>query len=156
MKSTEPEQYELQESGEETESRFQEWFSQILRGKWVILGCTVFALAGMYLHTKRTKPLYEASATVLINTKAGHSVNPLSNLMESGPSSKQANELGILKTRTLAEAVAQSLLDHPYMDTATKQILPIIQIVGDDGPTGQLATVDQVTSRDPGLDGVPA
>ena len=147
MKGTEPEQYELQESGEETENRFQEWFSQVLRGKWIILGCTLFALGGMYLHTKRTKPVYEASATVLINSKSGQGVNPLSNLMESGPSSKQANELGILKTRTLAEAVAQSLRSHPYLDTATKQLLPIVQIVSEDGPTGELATTDQITGR---------
>ena len=147
VKSTEPDQYELQESGEETEHRFQEWSSQIIRGKWVIIGCTLLVLAAMYVYTKRTKPVYEASTMVLVNPKSGQGVNPLSNLMDPGASSKLANELGILKTRTLAEVVAQSLLANPYLDSSKKELLPITQVMGDDGPSGQLATVDQITTR---------
>ena len=147
MKSAEPEQYELQESTEDTERRFQDWFSQVVRGKWVILGSTVLVLTAMYVYTKRTKPVYEASTMVLINAKSGQGVNPLSSMMEGGPSSKLANELGILKTRSLAEAVARALLARPYLDREKKQPIPIVQIMGDDGPTGQLATVDQLTGR---------
>ena len=110
-------------------STFRHYLSVLLRGKWIILGCIALALAGAIAYTKLTTPIYETSAMVLVNPKG---FSPLSQASSSGEmaSNKITNELGILKSQTLAEAVAQTILQNPYADSGKTRLLPIASRAG--------------------------
>jgi capsular exopolysaccharide synthesis family protein len=110
-------------------STIQYYLSVILRGKWVILGCVSLALVAAIAYTKLTKPVYEASSMVLVSPKG---VSPLSQVGGGGDlsSTKITNELGILKSQTLADAVAQAILRNPYIDSDSGRLHPIATVRG--------------------------
>lgn len=131
----------------EENQRLAEWVALFLRGKWLILGALLAGLGGMAWYTSTLLPVYEATAMVLINPRSGQAANPFGDAMELGPSSKVANELAILKTLSLSEAVAKHLLEKPNVGEAGKDLLSVVQVHDTRGPTGQLASLPTVAAR---------
>jgi capsular exopolysaccharide synthesis family protein len=128
------------------EHRFQEYLSLFLRGKWIILVCVAILTGFMVWYTFQTAPIYEAFSLVLINTKDSRGSQSLTDALSGGSANKISNELGILKTRSLAESVGRTLLKQPYLDSARKKRAPIAEI--NQGPLqGTLLTAEQIASR---------
>lgn len=113
-------------NGISQEPTFQEYVSILLRGKWTILISFALVFAGTALFTFTTDKVYEATATVLVDTKGQQSSLPLFDITGMGGVKNIKNELEILKSRSLAEAVAQRLVDDAYVDSAKQQRLLII------------------------------
>lgn len=125
----------------------KEYVQILLRGKWLILFTSVLAVGiGVYL-TLTTKPIYEASVTVLINTKGQGKSVPFLDLGGDAGGKNIRNELEVLRSRSLNEAVANSLLDRKFADDARKEMLEIIQSMADDRPQGSLTSKESVISR---------
>jgi capsular exopolysaccharide synthesis family protein len=135
----------MSDTGSE-EHRFQQYLSLFLRGKWIILLCAGVLTGFMVWFTLQTAPVYEAFSLVLINTKDSRGTQSLTEAISGGSANKISNELGILKTRSLAEAVGRTLLKQPYLDSAHTRRAPITEIV--EGPLrGTLLSAEQIASR---------
>ncbi len=129
------------------ESRLQEYVSILLRGKWVILGSFVLVTAAATFITLKTKPIYESSSLVLIDMKGRPGQIPLFDFGYNPMFNKITNELEILKSRSLAEAVADDLL-RQYQDAGSQApITPILQVMVDDVPQNRLTTRAQIANR---------
>lgn len=133
--------------GTPRESHLQEYLSIILRGKWIILASFLLVLAATAFQTFRTKPVYEASSLVLIDMKGRQGVLPFFDFTGGGSYNKITNELQILQSRSMAEAVAASLHQLKYLDEERNQIIPILQTYKDDELQDELAGVQQVAGR---------
>jgi tyrosine-protein kinase Etk/Wzc len=129
------------------ESHFQEYLSILLRGKWIILASFVLVTAATAIFTLKTKPVYEASSLVLIDMKGKQGQLPFFDFTGSSTFNKITNELEILKSRSMAEAVAADLLKQVNLDGPHSPIIPILQILVDDVPRKELATPAQVGAR---------
>ena len=106
----------------------QDYLSTVLRGKKVILSCLSVALVASVIFTLTSKTVYESTALVLLNIRqlgTSYSINQ----SERGPTeNKIANEIGQLRTTSMAESVARKLLQEPYMNAAKTELLPIVQV----------------------------
>jgi len=123
---------------------FQQYLALLLRGKWIILASIALFSALAMIYSKRSPRMYEASSMVLINAKGGTANLPF---MEStGPLNKITNELGILKSRLLAQAVAEALLKDPFMDEERKEKVPVTKDPTD-AKGEKLASLSLVTER---------
>lgn len=126
---------------------FRDYLSLILRGKWLIAAATVFVTAIAVIYTLLATPTYEASTLVLVNPKAHEGHAPLENLFEEGGSTKIANELAVLKSRSLSLEVAERLLKEPFMDATTKERFPVLLTSIDEGSSGTPASPKVVAAR---------
>jgi capsular exopolysaccharide synthesis family protein len=125
----------------------QDYVSTLLRGKWVILIMFGAAVVIMGIYTLISRPVYESSSLVLVNLKQQVGAVSLSEAPKEVVDSKIANELAILKSRLLAEAVARALLDNPWLDDAKRMTLPIVQIAAPEGGDQSFAPVSVIASR---------
>ncbi|MFH1862115.1 MAG: polysaccharide biosynthesis tyrosine autokinase [bacterium] len=95
---------------------FGEYLRIILRGRWIILFSFLFVLGTTTYFTYQMKPVYQASTTVMIEDKGRleQSVFGFSGLISSQV--MIANQVEIIKSRTLAERVINALEASPYRD----------------------------------------
>ncbi len=125
----------------------QEYLSAILRGKWIILVSVGVLLLVMIVYTIITKSVYEATSSVLINMNQGSGFS-ISDANKMPSENKIANELGQLKSRMMAEEVAKSLMQNPYMDPAKKTLWPILQAKSAPTDTTQMiAGMNSITTK---------
>ena len=99
------------EGGQDDEISLQEILNVLRKSKWLILGCFlgVLTLAALYVVLKT--PQYRATTSVLVDEQ--QSTPQLGELMGlSGAQNNIANEVEILKSRTIALGVADRLLDE--------------------------------------------
>lgn len=134
---------------EETRGGFsiQDYISTLLRGKWIILVAFGAAVVIMALYTLVKRPVYESSSLVLVNLKQQVGTVSLSDAPKEVGDSKIANELAILKSRLLAEAVARALLDNPWLDDAKRETLPVVQLQATEGSDQSFAPVAVIATR---------
>lgn len=135
------------QSGVPRESRFQEYLSIILRGKWIILVSFVLLTAAATFITLKTKPVYEASSLVLIDMKGKQGQLSLFDLTGGVNYNKITNEMEILRSRSMAEAVAEDLLKLERLDGPLSPIIPVLQVIIDDVPQNRLAKPAQIAGR---------
>ncbi len=129
------------------ESRVQEYLSILLRGKWIILASFVLVTATATFLTLKTKPIYESSSLVLIDMKGQPGQIPLFDFGYNPMFNKITNELEILKSRSLAEAVADDLLKQQQAAGSLAPITPILQVMVDDVPQNRITSRAQITGR---------
>ncbi len=98
---------------EEKQATLNDYLRILIRRKWLILLC-FFCLAGSatafsFLAT----PIYQARATIMIQKegKMEDQIFSISSMMQSD--SRIKNQVEILKSRTLAQAVVEAILDSP-------------------------------------------
>ncbi|MCW5897426.1 MAG: polysaccharide biosynthesis tyrosine autokinase [Bacteroidetes bacterium] len=128
------------------ESHVQEYVSIILRGKWIILASMLLATTISAFVTLRTDPVYESAALVLVDMKGKGGQLPFFDF--AGTSfNKMTNELEILKSRTMAEAVAQDLLKDAEHASPISEVTPILLVIVDGVPQQKLASVREVAGR---------
>ncbi len=122
-----------------------EYVAILLRGKWIILA-SVFVVTGLAgLYALDTKPLYEASSLVLIETKPNDKAGPMFDFTGATASTKITNEIEILKSRSTLQAVAEALLSQKFINDKKTRIIPILAPGA--GSRDSLATVDEVAER---------
>ena len=129
------------------ESHLQEYLSIILRGKWVIIASLVLVTAATAFFTFKTKPVYEATSLVLIDIKGSQGSMPFLDFTGMAANNKITNELEILKSRSMAEAVAGALRKQIRLDGPSSPMIPILQVVEDDIPQQKIDDVNEVTRR---------
>ncbi len=101
-----------------------EYIPIIWRGKWIILIFTLIAVnIALYLSWGE-EPVYQAHATVLINT-SGQTASSLGGLL-GRETINIGNELEVLRSRRIAETVAERLTEKRYLDENTSEPLPIL------------------------------
>lgn len=126
---------------------FEEYLQVVLRGKWIILASTVVVLALTGLYTFTTAKMYEATSIVLVDTKGQQSSVPLFDVSGMGAVKNIKNELEILKSRSLADAVAARLLEKLYLDEAKRQQILITKPTRHDGGGDSIVTHATVADR---------
>jgi len=124
------------------ERTFQDYLAIILRGKWIVFGVFLAVLGGTVLFTKLVDPVYKASSQVLLNTKELQSSLFLDAARVDGVKNITQNELAILNSTSLADTVAQRLIDQQYLDPATKRRIPITVPQGEALPDSVLPLKD--------------
>lgn len=134
-------------TGVPRESHLQEYLSIILRGKWIIVASFLIAVAATAFQTFRTKPVYESSSLVLIDMKGKQGALPFFDFTGGGAYNKITNELQILQSRSMAEAVAAFLYKQKYLDEEQRHIIPVLQTYKDEEVLDVLASVHEVAGR---------
>jgi len=89
----------------------------ILRRKWIIALCFAAVLGSTLYFTFTTPPVFEASATLMIEEKGG-----MQRALFTFPTSAEqttmiSNQVELLKSRFVAEKVVEKLLDSPRKDS---------------------------------------
>ncbi len=100
----------------------------LLRGKWVILMATALMSLATLILTKLREPTYQASASVLIQTRLAETGGFF--LAVGGSAIAQnirQNEREILLSQSLAETVARGLIRQMYLDSSARQMLEIVK-----------------------------
>ncbi len=108
--------------------KLSEYLRIILRGRWIILLCFLIVLGSTTYFTYKMEPVYEASTTIMLEDKGRleQSVFGFSGFLNA--QTLIANQVEVLKSRTLAERVLQALETSPYRDN-----LKILANFDDDG-----------------------
>jgi len=124
------------------EKGFRDYIAVLLRGKRIILLSVIVFLAAAAAFTFLTEPIYEATAVVLVDTKGQQSDIKLFDITGIGALKNIKNELEILKSRSLGEAVARRLLELEYLDEPARERIQIIKPPegGERPDTGSLIT----------------
>ena len=127
------------------ENNIKEYSSTIRRGKWWIMLITLIVFGIALFITFQQEPVYQARTSVMLYTRAGQQSAFIPGIgMNSGRNIR--NELEILKSRQLAEIVAQSLLQRTYLDQDSTTIIPAILHYDEDRVSG-IASLGVVTRR---------
>lgn len=103
------------------EISLREIMEVLLKGKWIILGCFIAVLLLVAGYTFVQSPRYEASGTLYVSSQS--STPQLGQLLgiESG-SRNIANEIEILKSRSIAQRVAERLQDIRNIPGTTEEL----------------------------------
>ncbi len=123
------------------EPTFADYMQVVLRGKWIILACFVLVLGATAIYTFTMDPTYEATTSVLVDTEGQKSGSMFFDISGFGGMKSIKNELEILKSNALAEAVAEDLLAREYVDENRSIPIDIIGLAEEDTSTAQFASV---------------
>lgn len=112
---------------DEQEIDLLQLFNTLLRNKWILLAFLfVFSITAAALALYQI-PVYESQGTIIISEskdRYSYAGSDLSNLLTStygiGVGSTIANELQILKSRSLSMELADSLMEKEYSDSGKK------------------------------------
>jgi capsular exopolysaccharide synthesis family protein len=137
----------FQQNPEDDEIDLFKLFSTLLQNKWILLSfLVVFSIIAAVLSLNQT-PIYESSGTIFITeseNRYSYAGSDLSNLLTTtygiGAGSTIANELQIIKSRTLSEDLADSVIAKKLSDSGQK--FPVLwRAYPDDSTTTSRDTV---------------
>lgn len=100
------------------EISLREILEVLLKGKWIIISCFAAVLIVVAAYTFLQAPQYEASGTLYVNNQSSGQQLGLMLGIESG-SRNIANEIEILKSRSIAQRVARRLQDIEVVPATT-------------------------------------
>jgi capsular exopolysaccharide synthesis family protein len=129
------------------EPTFADYLQIVLRGKWVIMSCLVLVLAATAIYTFTMDPTYEATTSVLVDTEGQKSGSLLFDITGYGGMKSIKNELEILKSNALAEAVAKNLLEREYVDETRTARIFIITMSQEDTSANEFASIPLIVKR---------
>jgi polysaccharide biosynthesis transport protein len=96
---------------------FVDIFRAVIKGKWLILACTVLSVACAITYVTLAKPVYEATASIRIDpSRAGSlGLNDLLSMVGSGGSGEQVQtEMSILQSDQVAMATLNDLTPEQF------------------------------------------
>lgn len=128
------------------EPSLQEFLGILFRGKWLILILTSLGLAGGFLYTFFTPPLYKTSSTILVNSRMANASLFLDVVVGAERNLAQ-NELEVLQSRELAERVAQKLVTWQFVDSISRQPIKIIQAPEDEDYPSPILPVEKIAEK---------
>jgi tyrosine-protein kinase Etk/Wzc len=118
------------------------------RWKYVIIGITLTVFIGAALYTYLGEFIYEATAIVQVNSK---STNEMMNALDlsslSGPTRNLMKEIGILKSRVIAEDVLADLKKKPVATLGSYDTLEILMPADDEIIFGPYANNETILGR---------
>ncbi|HUI66204.1 MAG TPA: polysaccharide biosynthesis tyrosine autokinase [Bacteroidota bacterium] len=130
------------------ETTLGEYLALFMRGKWTILSTLLVVFTATAIYTFTTKPVYESTALVLVDMKGARGSLPFSaNITGEANVNKITNELEILRSRAMAQAVAQKLVDRRFLAPGTHTTIPIIDFLADDDSTKIIGSVPEIMER---------
>lgn len=129
------------------ESALQDHVTTILRGKWIIIISVLTIFTATAIWTFLTRPLYKSTTLVLIDIKGKQGSLPFLDITGIGASNKITNEIEILKSRTIAEGVASSLLEKRFIGDGKAIILPIIRSSDNGTAQADISSIDVIINR---------
>jgi capsular exopolysaccharide synthesis family protein len=97
----------------------------IWRGKWIVLSIVLIVFNIALYYTITQEPKYVAQVSVFINTQGQRSQAPLAGLVIDDYKNI-SNEIELLKSRMIAEAVAEVLINKRLLDETSSEPIPII------------------------------
>lgn len=112
-----------QGSPAESDSRtiVQDYLEAVARRKWLAMGVFCGILALTVLSTLRTRPVFEARATVMVASGNQDNVFGVSQALFLSDKPKTANYIGLLQSRSMAERVAERLPDSMMLSAEDLQ-----------------------------------
>ena len=118
------------------------------RWKYVIIGITLTVFIGAALYTYLGEFIYEATAIVQVNSK---STNEMMNALDlsslSGSTRNLMKEIGILKSRVIAEDVLADLKKKPVATLGSYDTLEILMPADDEITFGPYANNETILGR---------
>jgi uncharacterized protein involved in exopolysaccharide biosynthesis len=123
----------------------QEYIPIIWRGKWILFFTILLAVNAAFYITIKEEPEYQASVSVFINTR-GDRVRILDGLSVDNTKSIE-NELEFMKSRMMAELVAERLMEIKYLDPDSRESIPILLHYNQETDTYEWSSKNSVTSR---------
>jgi capsular exopolysaccharide synthesis family protein len=128
-------------------SALWEYVAILRRGKWVIL-LTLLAVSGLVaLYSFTRKPVYEASALVLIDMKGKSGALPTFDITGTATANKITNELEILKSQSTAHDVADALRSRAFLRNGKSTPIPIVAVEEEEERKDSLAAIEEVMER---------
>lgn len=118
-------------SGSSRESSLHEYLAILQRGRFIILVITAIVFVATALYTFLTKPIYESSALVLVDSKGRTGPMPFLDFTGS-TGTKITNELEALKSYSLADGVTKALVAKSRLDDDMRTPIQIIQSEDDE------------------------
>lgn len=133
---------------EEEVMKLQDYLQIILRRKWIVVVSFIVVFLTSVIYTINSQPVYQAQATVLVNTQSKSQGAGLLMFDPTGLGFAQNlnNELEILKSRSVANAVAKSLLEKKYYDNSN-EILFCIRAPENDPDGRKILTEEELTEK---------
>ncbi|EHO39938.1 capsular exopolysaccharide family [Caldithrix abyssi DSM 13497] len=130
---------------EEEVMKLQDYLQIILRRKWIVLVSFLVVFLTAVVYTINSQPVYQAQATVLVNTQSkGQGGLLLFDPTGLGFAQNLNNELEILKSRSVANAVARELLAKKYYDNS-QEILHCIRAPEEDELGREILSEEELT-----------
>jgi capsular exopolysaccharide synthesis family protein len=114
--------------------QISEYLRILFRGRWIVFMSFLTVVATATYLTYKMEPEYEASTTILIEQEDIIETTLFNAPMPFRQKTHVANQMEILRSRSLAEEVIRNLEDSPYRDE--------LQVMKGRGPEGRLLTFD--------------
>ncbi len=107
---------------EEEVINLYELLQVLYRGRWLIIFVFILVVLATAIFTFIKDPIYESTAVVLIEKgKKGLGLTGMLDITGLSEQRNIKNEIEILKSRSLAEAVAKKLIERVYVDPENKR-----------------------------------
>ncbi len=125
----------------------RDYFSIIMRGKWIILASFLLVFGLAILYVKTTDRVYAAVVSIRIDLKQlkGFTLREAADLQTS--MTVIQNELQILKSNALAEVVARRMLDRRFVDSTKQRYINIIRADFGKGSKITFTDVNEIANR---------
>jgi tyrosine-protein kinase Etk/Wzc len=129
------------------ESPLLEYAGLLLRGKWIIIISLIVVGGLSAVYTLKKQPVYEASTMVLIDMKEKDGVMRVYDMNSAMIASRITNELEIMKSNAISEALAEALLAKRTVDSQSSSLLNIIKTEKKDQSGDTLASEATIIMR---------
>lgn len=122
------------QQGYQDEISLADLFIKLFGNKWYVLGGYFLVLSAVTAYTYVKEPVYEASSLILINNES--TTPQLGDLMGLQMTNKNvANEIEIIKSRTIALRVADALMDWQTVPGTDEQLSALRSVPEGPAPT---------------------
>lgn len=127
----------------------RDYIPVILRGRWLFLWVFGGIMLLTILRVELVERVYEATASVLINTRVSQTLTPLflEQLSSGGQLNTLQNELEVLKSRSLADTVVRILMERKYLDDEARSPILMVQPAGEDESRDQAVLIHGIIKR---------
>jgi len=130
------------------EPTLADYITIFLRGKWIILGSLVLVLGATMIYTFTVSPVYESDSLVLIDMKGANGSLPFPvDITGAATLNKVTNELEILKSNSMAQAVALKLLEKKTLPPNNRTRIPIIEFLAEDDSSLVIGSPEEIMER---------
>ncbi len=137
-----------QKSQPTLELSLRDYIEILERWKYVITGMTLTVFIGAVLYTYLGEFIYQATAIVQVNSKSTNQMMSALDLTSlAGPTRNLMKEIGILKSRVIAEDVLADLKKKPVATLGGYDTLEILMPADDEITFGPYANNEEIINR---------
>ncbi|MDK9700325.1 MAG: Wzz/FepE/Etk N-terminal domain-containing protein, partial [bacterium] len=97
----------------------------LFRGRWIIFLSFVVVVSSTAIMTSRMQPVYRAETSILVESNNAIDLSlPMLGAAEGALSNRVRNEIELIKSRSLSEAVVKKITQSPYHDEISLMKIP--------------------------------